>query len=197
MIQDTQDLKIYMIHGFASGAKHPNAKAGLFEEVFGLPVQQIEYDSAASFAENMVTLHCQVDGVPHIMIGTSLGAFYASQLSEHYAEQVQLLLMLNPCHTPAEILKHAVGAHENFVTGESFEFTHAALQSYAGIPFMDSNIALNRHVLVNLDDDLIDGQRTMDLFGDVVEITSFASGGHRFENLGSDEVKEVLRHLKV
>ncbi len=187
---------IYMIHGFASGAKHPNAKAELFEDVFGLPVQQIGYDSAASFAENMVALHRQVDAVPHIMIGTSLGAFYASQISEHYAEQVQLLLMLNPCHSPAEILKHAVGEHENFVTGESFEFTHAALQSYAGIPFMDSNMALNRHVLVNLDDDLIDGQRTMDLFGDIVEVTSFASGGHRFENLADKEVTGFLQGIK-
>ena len=189
-----------MIHGFASGAKHPNAKADIFEEVFGLPVQQIEYDSAASFAENMVALHRQVDAVPHIMIGTSLGAFYASQLSEHYAEhyaeQVQLLLMLNPCHTPAEILKDAVGVHENFVTGESFEFTHTALQSYAGIPFMDSNIALNRHVLVNLDDDLIDGQRTMDLFGDAVSVTSFPTGGHRFENLADKEVTGFLQGIK-
>jgi len=190
------EFTIYMIHGFASGAKHPNTKAELFEDVFGLPVQQIEYDSAASFAENMVALHRQVDAVPQIMIGTSLGAFYASQLSEHYADQVQLLLMLNPCHTPAEILKDAVGTHENFVTGESFEFTHAALRSYAGIPFMDSNIALNRHVLVNLDDDLIDGQRTMDLFGDAVEITSFASGGHRFENLADKEVIGFLQGIK-
>ncbi|MDQ7005507.1 MAG: YqiA/YcfP family alpha/beta fold hydrolase [Ghiorsea sp.] len=186
---------IYMIHGFASGAKYPNAKADIFEAVFGLPVQQMGYDSAATFAENMVILHRQVNEVPHIMIGTSLGAFYASQLAEHYAKQVQLLLMLNPCHTPAEILKDAVGAHENFATGESFEFTHAALKSYADIPFVDERISLNRRVMVNLDDELIDAQRTMDLFGDVVDITSFATGGHRFENIGSQYVKVHLKRL--
>ena len=185
-----------MIHGFASAPKHPNEKAVLFEAIFEMPVQQIAYDSAATFDENIEALKRQIELKPSIMIGTSLGAFYASKLAEHYASQVQLLLMLNPCHTPAEILKGAVGQHENFATGNSFEFTQAALQSYAGISFVDEGVALTRQVMLNMDDDLIDSQRTMDLLGSVLDITSFTKGGHRFENLGSDEVLAFLQGIK-
>ncbi|WP_051938404.1 YqiA/YcfP family alpha/beta fold hydrolase [Ghiorsea bivora] len=196
MSHDLNDSKIYMIHGFASGPKYPNAKADIFEAIFKLPVQQIAYDSAATFAENMEALQKQIEDNPAIIIGTSLGAFYASKLAEQYAEQVKLLLMLNPCHTPSEILKHAVGEHENFATGKSFGFSSATLQSYAETTFIDESITLNRQVMLNMDDDLIDSQRTMDLFGDVLNMTSFTKGGHRFENLGDKEVTSFLQAIK-
>jgi len=188
---------IYMIHGFASGPKHPNEKADIFEKVFGLPVTQIAYDSAATFAENMIVLRKQITTKPVIIIGTSLGAFYASKLAEVYAEQVELLLMLNPCHTPSEILKHAVGEHENFATGESFVFTEDVLQSYASEAFVNPRLSLNRQVILNMDDDLIDSQHTIDLFADVLDTTSFQAGGHRFENLGSSEVMDALNSIKM
>jgi len=35
---------------------------------------------------------------------------------------------------------------------------------------------------------LIDSQRTINLFADVLDMASFAKGGHRFESLSSDEV---------
>jgi len=188
---------IYMIHGFASGPKYPNEKAAVFEKVFGLPVKQIVYDSAATFAENIVALRKQIESTPKIIIGTSLGAFYASKLAEDYAGQVRLLLLLNPCHTPSDILKHAVGAHESFATGESFVFTEHALQSYAKEAFVNPKLCLNRQVMLNMDDDLIDSQRTIDLFADVLDITSFEIGGHRFENIGSNEVMDALKNMKA
>jgi len=188
---------IYMIHGFASGPKYPNEKADVFEKEFGLTVKQIAYDSAATFTENMVVLRSQIEPIPKVIIGTSLGAFYASKLAEDYAEQVRLLLLLNPCHTPSEILKHAVGAHENFATGESFVFTEHVLKSYAGEDFVNPVLALNRQVMLNMDDDLIDSQHTIDLFADVLDITSFEVGGHRFENIGSNEVMDALKNMKM
>lgn len=196
MTNHTKSACIYLLHGFSSAPKYPNAKADIFEEIFELPVQQVGYDSAATFAENMGGLKSQVKATPTIIIGTSLGAFYASKLAEYYVDQVKLLLMLNPCHTPSEILQHAVGTHENFATGESFEFTQAVLQSYAGIAFVDGSVALNRRVMLNMDDELIDSQKTIDLFGDVLDMTSFAKGGHRFENLGSQEVLDFLQGMK-
>ncbi len=188
---------IYMIHGFASGPKYPNDKADLFEKIFGLPVKQIAYDSAATFAENMVALRKQIESTPKIIIGTSLGAFYASKLADEYTEQVKLLLLLNPCHTPSEILKHAVGTHENFATGESFEFSEHALQSYTEEAFVNPKLPLNRQVMLNMDDDLIDSQHTIDLFADVLDITSFELGGHRFENISSNEVINALKNMKM
>ncbi|MDQ6995341.1 MAG: hypothetical protein Q9M18_07075 [Mariprofundaceae bacterium] len=52
---------IYLLHGFASAPKYPSDKADVLEAVFKLPMKQIVYDSAASFADNMLKLKGQID----------------------------------------------------------------------------------------------------------------------------------------
>jgi len=192
---DTDEC-IYLIHGFASAPKYPSDKASVLEQVFELPVRQLAYDSGASFGDNMEALKAQVSQRPLFFVGTSLGAFYASQLAEFfYAEYSSLPIMLNPCHNPGTVLMGSVGMHTNFATGEDFWLSENAVMSYLDIPFIDNAKIIPRWILLNLDDELIDACETQALYKDKLEVIAFKRGGHRFENIGTDEVIASLEGI--
>jgi len=197
MSHDTDSVTcIYLLHGFASAPKYPSDKADVIASVFHLPVKQMAYDSAASFTENFSRLQDQVDVKPKFFIGTSLGAFYASKLAEHYDDTFAASpIMLNPCHNPFEILAGALGEQQNFATGESFRFEQHALDSYRDVPFIDFGKNIPRVVLLNMDDELIDATETKRLYERKLKIISFAHGGHRFKNISSDEVVHALKSI--
>ncbi len=187
---------IYLLHGFATAPKYPSEKADVLASVFRCPVQQIGYDSAACFEDNFISLQQQVDRPAKYFAGTSLGAFYASKLAEFFYDTYAAApIMLNPCHNPFEIMAEALGQYTNFVTNESFEFTQQALNSYRNIPFIDMHHNIPRYVLLNMDDELIDARETNKLYAHRVKMVSFKQGGHRFENIASDEVMKALQRL--
>jgi len=190
----TQQRSIYLIHGFASAPKYPSDKAEALARAFGMPVRQLAYDSGGPFDANLAALQVQLDQPPIYFVGTSLGAFYASRLAECYPHAVSILL--NPCHNPATILRDFVGYHTNFATGETFEFSEAALASYRDIPMIDRDSPSPRWILLNMDDELIDAHRTLALYRDVAEVVTFRHGGHRFENIASDEVMTALQRIR-
>jgi len=194
--QTSSKTCVYLLHGFASAPKYPSDKADALVAVFGLEVKQIAYDSAAGFAENMEQLKGQVDVAPHLFVGTSLGAFYANKLAEFfYSEYAAASVMLNPCHDPANMLHGVLGEHINYATDETFTFSEQALASYQGVSLIDASVAMPRTMLLNMDDERIDSAETILLYQDKLRIFSFAQGGHRFENIGSDEVSVALRDI--
>jgi len=187
---------IYLIHGFASAPKFPSDKASVLEQVFELPVVQLQYDSGADFGSNMDALKQQVVQQPLFFVGTSLGGFYASHLAEWlYAKYACMPIMLNPCHNPAELLRDSAGEHLNFFTGEKFFLREASIASYHELPLMHANLQMPRWILLNLDDALIDAHQTQALFKDQLEVITFPSGGHRFENIASDDVVTALERI--
>jgi len=191
-----KELKcIYLLHGFASAPKYPSDKADALEKVFKLPVRQLAYDSSATFADNFEKLKAQITVFPQYFVGTSLGAFYASKLSELlYDEHAAETIMLNPCHNPYEMLAYEVGEHTNFVTAECFTFSQEALDSYQSVPFIDESKSVGRWVLINMDDELIDSRDTKKLYDSKLAVITFEHGGHRFKNISDNEVaKELLR----
>jgi len=189
---------IYLVHGFASAPKYPSDKASVLEEVFELPVKQLAYNSGGSFSVNMALLQSQVHEPPLFFIGTSLGGFYASKLAEFfYAQHTCMPIMLNPCHNPANVLKTSIGQHTNFATGETFTLSEQAVNSYRDITFIDPSQTMPRWILLNMDDALIDAHQTQALYKNKLEVITFQTGGHRFENIGSDEVREALQRINT
>ena len=58
---------------------------------------------------------------PHAaLVGSSLGGFYATWLSEQFALRA---VLLNPAVRPYELLEGHVGRQKNFHTGEEYDFT--------------------------------------------------------------------------
>jgi len=187
---------IYLIHGFASAPKSPSDKADVLERVFEMPVRQLEYNSGAMYEDNMEALKAQVCRQPLFFVGTSLGGFYASKLAEHfYDEHACMPIMLNPCHTPATVLKDSIGRNTNFATNEDFHLSDKAVNSYLNVPLIDNSKVIPRWILLNLDDELIDANETHALFKDKLEVIAFKRGGHRFENIATEEVTAALQRI--
>jgi predicted esterase YcpF (UPF0227 family) len=54
------------------------------------------------------------------LVGSSLGGYYATVLAEKYDLKA---VLLNPAVRPYDLLKDHLGPHQNFHTGERYEFT--------------------------------------------------------------------------
>ena len=189
------DACIYLLHGFASAPKYPSDKADVLERVFELKVKQLVYDSGATFQKNISALKAQMDARPLFFVGTSLGAFYASKLAELFHEQGAMPVLLNPCHNPVTAFQGRAGQYTNFATDERFELSEQAIASYCDVSFVDRSMIIPRWLLLNLDDELIDANETRLLYEKVLNVFTFEQGGHRFENIGLEEVIAVLDQI--
>lgn len=111
------------IHGFASsGHSH---KAELlqhhFEEVYAPSlshVPQLALETLEQFADAM--------NEPPLLIGSSLGGFYALYLSQRLNLPA---ILINPVVKITAEMEQLLGMHHNYFDGSRFEFTEAHLQS--------------------------------------------------------------------
>lgn len=62
---------------------------------------------------------------PAVLVGSSLGGYYATWLAEKYNLKA---VLINPAAHAAEILAPWTGSHTNLYTGESFELTGEHIQ---------------------------------------------------------------------
>ncbi|MFH1862492.1 MAG: YqiA/YcfP family alpha/beta fold hydrolase [bacterium] len=170
---------VIYIHGFASagGGEKYHALKDVFaeEEVLSptLPVAPFEA------IEAILTLLDRADK-PSLLIGTSLGGFYAYYLS------VKLLLpavIINPALEPWKTLRLALGYFRNLATGELFRWREEyLLQLQQMAAEMDKNDVEDRllRFYISTDDELIDHSRIRERVPPMSEILYFNHSGHRF-----------------
>ena len=165
------------IHGFNSCAA--SRTLGLLREVFP-QTAALEYPSGGSFSENLAALRTQAENVstgcaatsPLVLAGASLGGFYAAQLGSLLGTPC---LLLNPVIQPALALRPFVGTQIHYYSGEGWEFTLAACQSYAAAPDPRS-VCLPRLVVIGLADDLLDPAASLAYWQQDARIHTTADG---------------------
>jgi len=110
------------IHGFNSSPA--SSKARLLHErltmlgpahEFVAPALPHSPAAAARVLEDLVRTHPQA-----VLVGSSLGGFYATWLAERFALRA---VLVNPAVRPYALLGGHVGRQKNFHTGEEYEFT--------------------------------------------------------------------------
>ena len=113
------------IHGFNSSAR--SHKAGLMRERMAELGRAHEYAcpdlphrpaAAIALLEGIVT----AQPAPVSLVGSSLGGFYATWLSERHRLRTALV---NPAVRPYELFAQALGPQRNLYTGEEYELTPA------------------------------------------------------------------------
>ncbi len=116
-----QTALIY-IHGFNSSPASFKARvlqAALAERVpsatFLAPALPPSPYAATRLLDALVVAHRQA-----ILVGSSLGGYYAGWLAERYAMRA---VLVNPAVRPYELLHGHVGMQTNLYTGEHYEFT--------------------------------------------------------------------------
>lgn len=166
---------ILYLHGFASCGDSNKTRLlkEHFEDILS-PDIPVDPDEAISFLQKLI-----VDNEVDLLIGSSLGGYYAAYLAEKF--QIKTVL-LNPSTQPFITLAPYVGTNEFFCTGKSFEWTREHIHKL--MPYAISKNSIKAPVLVLLQkgDEVLDYTKAAELYGDYKVVVQ-EGGNHRFENL--------------
>jgi uncharacterized protein len=174
---------ILYIHGFNSSPdshKAQQLKAYLEERGRGgeFACPQLPHRPAAAMALLQDLVH-GADGSTKL-IGSSLGGFYATWLTEQYGLKAALV---NPAVHADQLLKDALGPQRNFYTGETYEFTEQHLKELARFDLptiVRPDLFL---LLVEQGDEVLDYRQAVDYYRGARQIV-LEGGDHGFSRFG-------------
>lgn len=166
---------ILYIHGFASCGD--SNKTRLLKEHFKdllSPDIPVDPDEAISFLQKII-----VDNEVTMLIGSSLGGFYAA----YFAEKFQIrAVLLNPSTQPFITLAPYIGKNTFFCSGESFEWTKIHIVKLMSYAISKDSIKAPVLVLLQKGDEVLDYKKAESLYANY-ELIIQEEGNHRFENL--------------
>ena len=190
-MHDVRSRMIVYIHGFNSSPSSHKAnqlrarlEARGRQELFACPELSHWPERA------MQQLQQQVAGVPPgqlTLVGSSLGGFYATWLTEKLGCRA---VLVNPAITPHEGLKAYLGPQKNLYTGHEYEFTQGHLEQLAGF-YVERPQRMERYFLIHTTgDELLDWRIAVARYGGCRQII-VAGSDHGFAEF-SDYVDSVL-----
>jgi predicted esterase YcpF (UPF0227 family) len=178
--------KIIYLHGFASCGE--GNKSATLKTYFGkdrvvspnLPSAPLD---AIAFIEDMLNTS-DFD----LIIGSSLGGFYATYLAEKYCKRA---VLLNPSTQPWETLSAYVGWQKRFCDEEVFEFKSVYL---AQLKMLQSSPKSGDYLLLlQSEDEVLDYTKAQSLYNAHRVIVEYG-GNHRFENI--DDYLLMIENFK-
>ena len=173
------------LHGFNSSGQ--SAKGQFFADEFGesnviRPSYSMDPDLAiASLSELISTLMANSFTASPILIGSSLGGYYAQYL----AQQFKLAsILINPALRPIDTLAPYVGKQTHYYTQQEYEFTatHLAALAKYHVPSPCST-GLPCLVLLDEADELIDYRIAEQTYQACAQIHIYPGGHHQFAHL--------------
>ena len=175
---------ILYLHGFGSCGN--STKTALLKRYFGdkqvyapdLPISPIQ---TIAFVEKILN-EKEID----LLVGSSLGGFYASYFCEKYKIKT---VLINPSTEPFETLKPYVGMNTYWCSGEPFEWKEAYLEElklYRLDTVKDSSRYL---LLLQKGDEVLDYSKALEKY-EGATLSLEEGGNHRFENL-NEHLKEI------
>ncbi|MDA3945689.1 MAG: hypothetical protein PF439_03300 [Helicobacteraceae bacterium] len=177
---------ILYLHGFASCGN--STKSKLLKDYFGeekvlapdLPVDPVD---AITFIKRQIFEH-EVE----LIIGSSLGGFYATYFCELYGIKT---VLINPSTQPFITLAPYVGINHYWCSGDAFEFTREHLKSLFQFAVGRLNDPKRYLLLLQTGDELLDYTKAEDKY-DGAAFSIEKGGNHRFENLDAylDTIKK-------
>ncbi len=168
-------LKILFLHGFSScgrGNKSKMLKAYFGEG--GVVAQNLPY----SPLEAIATLEKLIESENiDLLVGSSLGGFYATYLAEKYRLKA---VLLNPSTQPWKTLAPYVGEQKRFCDDAPFKFKKPYLKEMKSLKVLPLK---GRYlVLLQSDDELLDYTKAQSFYNTHNVIVEYG-GNHRFENI--------------
>lgn len=176
---------ILYIHGFAScgdSNKTRLLKAN-FDNVLS-PNVPVDPDEAISFLQKMI-----VDNDVSLIIGSSLGGYYAAYLAEKFEIKA---VLINPSTQPFLTLAPYIGTNTFFCSGEAFEWKKEHMAKLFSYAISKNSIQTPLLVLLQKGDEVLDYTKAAEVFEDY-QVVVQEGGNHRFENL--DEYIELIRNF--
>jgi len=180
-------LKILFLHGFSSCGR--GNKSGTLKAYFG-DTQVIAQNLPFSPLEAIETLEKIIlSEKVDLLVGSSLGGFYATYLAEKHRLKA---VLLNPSTQPWKTLAPYVGMQKRFCDDEPFKFKKSYLKELKGLKV--SPLKGRYLVLLQSDDELLDYTKAQSLYNTHHVIVEYG-GNHRFENI--DVYMSMIRKFRT
>ena len=183
-MNSSRPLIIY-IHGFNSSPA--SEKAQVFAEFchrnddYSLAVPALSHDPEKALAQ-LEALIRDAGGKVYLLVGSSLGGYYATWLAEKYGCRAALV---NPAVSPAKTLgEEFLGPQKNLYTGEQYDFTreHALFLDTLDVnPLEHPGQYL---LLVQTGDEVLDYRQAVARYRGAVQVVQ-EGGSHRFEGFAA------------
>lgn len=113
---------------------------------------------------------------PVKLVGSSLGGFYATKLSEEFDLKA---VLINPAVHAGKILEQSTGSHQSWHEGEPLEFTSADVDALNAIDTQGIKYPDNIFLMVEKDDETLDYREAVDFYRDCHQLV-FNGGNHSF-----------------
>lgn len=131
----------------------------------------------------------QSNNEPRMIIGSSLGGFYAQYLARQFSGFK--VVLINPALGPITTLQNHLGENENFYTGEKYilQQKHLDQLQHYNIkqPCLNHKETL---LLLDKDDEVIDYHFAVKKYKKCAKIILFDGGDHQFQHL-NESIPEI------
>lgn len=188
-------MHIIYIHGFNSTGK-TNAKYKTLADHFGASnVSTIDLSHSPNDAVS--ALEMLINDVKNkdddiILVGTSLGGFYATYLSRKHMLKC---VLINPAIDPMTTTARNIGINTNYNTGVSYDFTSDHVAQFAKYYVsLDDSPSVPTLVFLDRGDTVLDYKKTVDHYVRCGSITMFNGGSHRFDHM--DDILDDIDALQ-
>lgn len=180
---------ILYLHGFRSGpASHKaqllKARATELGQHFVCPQLPVEPRAAIALCEEQIA----AGDAPLTLVGSSLGAYYATCLAERYGLQA---VLVNPVVLAQVSLLDQLGPQTNLFSGEPFEFTHHHIAALHALEVPQLSRPERYWLLVESGDELLDYRQAVTRYAGARQ-TVLAGGDHSFTRW-TDYLDDIIR----
>ncbi len=170
---------IFYFHGFASSGnswKIGELKKHLPNETIIAPTLPVDPEEVVGFFERVVA----ENGKPALLIGSSLGGFYAYYAAARFNIPA---VLINPSITPWITLQDYIGINQRFYSGEPFEWKAQYLESLKKLSDEINCYGSKHHLLhffLSTDDEVLDLKVIPDQFPKAGSIRFYDNCQHSF-----------------
>jgi len=177
-------MMIYL-HGLNSSGKSQKAKtlSRMFSDI-GVLAPDIPHQPVKAIPFVKTFIEARDDG-DLMLIGSSLGGYYAQYLARKFPCNV---VLINPALNPVPLLSGLLGEQTNYYTGEKYMLTEEMVRSLVQYDVDDpGKDGIGTLVLLDEGDELIDYRDAKQRYDGIGHVVVFPGGSHRFDHLQESE----------
>ncbi len=117
-----------------------------------------------------------------VFMGSSMGGFSSEYLAMKTGCKA---IMINPVIIASELLSSFIGVTENYETAQPYQWDQHNCDQYIEYEkeIQNSSSSVDRTILLDLADELIDSKNTALVYKDKVNVVTYDGGSHGFEHI--------------
>lgn len=180
-MQIPADTQFIYIHGFNSSPQ--SAKAQQVMAFFRQQncLTQLSVPELPTFPDEAIELLTPLvqSATKVVLIGSSLGGFFATWFTEHYAHARAVLI--NPAVAPHRLLEGMLGMTQNYYTGQRYELTHQHMKQLQALYLPELKYPHRLLLLQQEADETLDYRDAVGYYRASAQIVQ-PGGSHAFDN---------------